>query len=76
MRFEKATRQTSVVALSLMILPLLLSMFSPVMASTVNVQQEATGNTPEDRWSEDYVNDIFPWAVSYTHLTLPTILLV
>ena len=62
MRFEKATRQTSVVALSLMILPLLLSMFSPVMASTVNVQQEATGDTPEDIWSEDYVNDIFPWA--------------
>jgi hypothetical protein len=62
MRFEKATRQTSVVALSLMILPLLLSMFSPVMASTVNVQQETTGDTPEDIWSEDYVNDIFPWA--------------
>ena len=62
MRFEKATRQTSVVALSLMILPLLLSMFSPVMASTVNVQQEATGDTPEDIWSEDYINDIFPWA--------------
>ena len=62
MRFEKTTRQTSVVALSLMILPLLLSMFSPVMASTVNVQQEATGDTPEDIWSEDYVNDIFPWA--------------
>ena len=62
MRFEKATRQTSVVALSLMILPLLLSMFSPVMASTVNVQQEETGNLPGDIWSEDYTNDIFPWA--------------
>ena len=62
MRFEKATRQTSAVALSLMILPLLLSMFSPVMASTVNVQQEETGNLPGDIWSEDYTNDIFPWA--------------
>ncbi len=45
-----------------MILPLLLSMFSPVMASTVNVQQEETGNLPGDIWSEDYTNDIFPWA--------------
>ena len=62
MSFEKATRQTSVVALSLMILPLLLSMFSPVMASTVNVQQEETGNLPGDIWSADYTNDIFPWA--------------
>ena len=62
MSFEKATRQTSVVALSLMILPLLLSMFSPVMASTVNVQQEETGNLPGDIWSVDYTNDIFPWA--------------
>lgn len=62
MRFEKATRKTSVVALSLMILPLLLSMFSPVMASTVNIQQEETGKLPGDIWSEDYTNDIFPWA--------------
>ena len=45
-----------------MILPLLLSMFSPVMASTVTVQQEETGNLPGDIWSEDYTNDIFPWA--------------
>ena len=32
------------------------------MASTVNVQQEETGNLPGDIWSEDYTNDIFPWA--------------
>ncbi len=37
-------------------------MLSPVIASTVNVQQDATENTPENTWSEDYINDIFPWA--------------
>ena len=62
MLIEKSPRQTSIVAFGLLVLPLLLSMLSPVIASTVNVQQEATGILPEDIWSEDYVNDIFPWA--------------
>ena len=62
MPIEKSPRQTSIVAFGLLVLPLLLSMLSPVIASTVNVQQEATENTPENTWSEDYINDIFPWA--------------
>ncbi|MDA8717816.1 M14 family zinc carboxypeptidase [Candidatus Poseidoniales archaeon] len=62
MPIEKSPRQTSIVAFGLLVLPLLLSMLSPVIASTVNVQQDATENTPENTWSEDYINDIFPWA--------------
>ena len=61
MPIEKSPRQTSIVAFGLLVLPLLLSMLSPVIASTVNVQQEATGNLPGDIWSEDYVNQYFPW---------------
>ena len=37
-------------------------MLSPVIASTVKVQQEDAGDEPEEVWSEDYINDIFPWA--------------
>ena len=37
-------------------------MLSPVIASTVKVQQEDAGEEPENTWSEDYINDIFPWA--------------
>ena len=62
MPIEKSPRQTSIVAFGLLVLPLLLSMLSPVIASTVKVQQEDTGDEPEDIWSEDYINDIFPWA--------------
>ena len=62
MPIEKSPRQTSIVAFGLLVLPLLLSMLSPVIASTVNVQQDDTDITPESTWSEDYVNDIFPWA--------------
>ena len=45
----------------LIVLPLLLSFAAPV-AENAYAQEPATGDTPEDIWSEDYINDIFPWA--------------
>ena len=43
-------------------LPLLLSLVSPIVV-TANAQDEPiTGTAPEDVWSDDYINDIFPWA--------------
>ena len=45
----------------LIALPLLLSLASPVAGSAL-VQEPAMGEAPEDIWSEDYINMIFPWA--------------
>jgi hypothetical protein len=45
----------------LICLPLLLSFAAPV-AENAYAQEPATGDAPEDIWSEDYINDIFPWA--------------
>ena len=45
----------------LIVLPLLLSFAAPV-AENAYAQEPATGDAPEDIWSEDYVNMIFPWA--------------
>ena len=46
---------------ALIVLPLLLSLISPLaIASTA--QDEPTGDAPEDIWSSDYINMIFPWA--------------
>ena len=45
----------------LIVLPLLLSFAAPV-AENAYAQEPATGDAPEDIWSEDYINDIFPWA--------------
>ena len=45
----------------LICLPLLLSLASPV-AGSIYVQEPAAGDAPEDVWSEDYINMIFPWA--------------
>lgn len=42
-------------------LPLLLSLMAPIANATVS-QEEATGMAPEDIWSYDYANHIFPWA--------------
>jgi len=43
------------------VLPLLLSLFAPIANAGV-AQDEATGYAPEDIWSDDYNNMIFPWA--------------
>lgn len=42
----------------LICLPLLLSFAAPV-AEHAYAQEPATGDAPEDIWSEDYINDIF-----------------
>lgn len=61
MRFETSTRRTGLVAFSLMVLPMLLSTLSPVLASTVNFQEDASGLEREDIWSAEYSNFEFPW---------------
>ena len=45
----------------LIVLPLLLSFAAPV-AENAYAQEPATGDAPEDVWSDDYINMIFPWA--------------
>ncbi|MDA9828805.1 M14 family zinc carboxypeptidase [Candidatus Poseidoniaceae archaeon] len=45
----------------LIVLPLLLSLFAPI-ANANFAQEEPTGTTPGDIWSDDYNNMIFPWA--------------
>jgi hypothetical protein len=42
-------------------LPLLLSLLTP-MANASVTQEEQSGMAPEDVWSYDYANMIFPWA--------------
>jgi hypothetical protein len=42
-------------------LPLLLSLLAP-MANASVAQEEQTGMAPEDVWSYEYANMIFPWA--------------
>ena len=45
-----------------MLLPFLLSMLSPVALAPVTEAQEAEiGTSPEEIWSNEYVNQIFPW---------------
>ena len=45
-----------------LLMPLLLSVFAPVaMISPVVAQDADTGVTPEEIWSSDYANQIFPW---------------
>ena len=63
-----ANRKTPIVALKtrpsfgfLICLPLLLSLMTPMVASTI-AQDESSGLAPEDIWSDNYIDDIFPWA--------------
>ena len=45
-----------------MLLPFLLSMLSPVaLAPVTEAQEPETGTSPEETWSTEYVNQIFPW---------------
>jgi hypothetical protein len=45
-----------------MLLPFLLSMLSPVaLAPVTEAQEPETGASPEETWSTEYVNQIFPW---------------
>jgi hypothetical protein len=45
----------------LICLPLLLSFAAPV-AENAYAQEPSSGSTPESIWSQDYIDDIFPWA--------------
>ena len=45
----------------LIALPLLLSLVAPIANASV-AQDEPMGTAPEDVWSDDYINMIFPWA--------------
>ena len=45
-----------------LLLPLLLSVDAPIaMVAPVSAQEPETGLTPEEIWSSEYVNQIFPW---------------
>ena len=45
-----------------MLLPFLLSMLSPVaLAPVASAQDVGTGYSPEDIWSTEYTNQVFPW---------------
>ncbi len=55
MRFE--SRKLS---LSILLLPFLLSFLSPVVNASV-VESTVQSPGPEDTWSDDYVEHIFPW---------------
>ncbi len=46
---------------ALIVLPLLLSLVAPVANAGI-AQDEPMGYAPEDIWSDDYNNMIFPWA--------------
>ena len=63
-----ANSKTPIVALKtrpsfgfLICLPLLLSLLTPMVASTI-AQDEPAGLEPTDIWSDDYIDTIFPWA--------------
>jgi hypothetical protein len=43
------------------IIPMLLSIGAPIVAATVNFQEEPAGNEPEDLWTAEYANGEFPW---------------
>ena len=45
----------------LIVLPLLLSFIAPIANASV-AQDEPMGTTPDEVWSDDYINMIFPWA--------------
>jgi hypothetical protein len=60
MRSTMSSSRVKTIALVLMVLPMLLSMVSPVIAASVN-QEEATGLQREDIWSSEYSNYEFPW---------------
>ena len=60
MRSTMGSSRVKTIALVLMVLPMLLSMVSPVIAASVN-QEEATGLQREDIWSSEYSNYEFPW---------------
>lgn len=41
--------------------PLLLSLMSPIVVSTIAQDEPVTGYAPSDIWSQDYVDEYYPW---------------
>ena len=61
-RLERDTDSNPGAPVAAMLLPLLLSLISPVaIAPTTEAQEDSTGVSPEDIWSADYANQVFPW---------------
>ena len=59
--YDEVYRARRIPAIAL-ILPLLLSVAAPIaMVVPVSAQEPETGLTPEEIWSSEYVNQIFPW---------------
>ena len=59
--FDEVYRARRIPAIALL-LPLLLSVAAPIaMVAPVSAQEPETGLTPEEIWSSEYVNQIFPW---------------
>jgi len=59
--FDEVYRARRIPAIALL-LPLLLSVAAPIaMVPPVSAQEPETGLTPEEIWSSEYVNQIFPW---------------
>ncbi|MED5231363.1 MAG: hypothetical protein VYB30_03205, partial [Candidatus Thermoplasmatota archaeon] len=58
---DEVYRARRVPAIAL-ILPLLLSVAAPIaMVPPVSAQDAESDLAPEDIWSDEYVNQIFPW---------------
>ena len=50
------------VPVTAMLLPFILSMLSPIALAPITTAQEPdSGTSPEDIWSTEYANQIFPW---------------
>ena len=59
--YDEVYRARRIPAIALL-LPLLLSVAAPIaMVAPVSAQEPETGLTPEEIWSSEYVNQIFPW---------------
>ena len=59
--FDEVYRARRIPVIALL-LPLLLSVAAPIaMVAPVSAQEPETGLTPEEIWSSEYVNQIFPW---------------
>ncbi|HIF46135.1 MAG TPA: hypothetical protein EYQ73_05000 [Candidatus Poseidoniales archaeon] len=48
-------------SLAILLLPFLISLLAPMVSNLVSAQAEEGSMTPEDTWSEDYQNYVFPW---------------
>ena len=57
---SKRRQRSAFIAIFILMMPIMLTSVSSTVATSLN--ENESGNTPEDIWSEDYINMIFPWA--------------